>query len=125
MLLRTDHPSSTDPNAQAEMGRIPARALSSGELPAADKKYAAQMVASRTGLNQADAEQRLTDVFEQAKTAAAQAAEKAKEAAEVACKTGIDIALWAFVSLLVGATIGGDARDNMPVVPGSVRKAIP
>jgi len=125
MLFRTDHPSSTDPNAsQAEMGRIFARALSSGDLPPNDKTYAAQMVASRTGLSQADAEKRVNDVFDQAKSAAAQAAEKAKEAADAARKTGVYVALWAFVSLLVGAfsacymaTVGGHARDNMEVLP--------
>jgi hypothetical protein len=125
MLFRTDHPSSTDPTAsQAEMGRIFARALSSGDLPAGDKTYVAQMVASRTGLSQPDAEKRVTAVFDQAKSAAAQTAQKAKEAADVARKTGVYVALWAFVSLLVGAfsacfmaTVGGHARDNMPVLP--------
>ncbi len=128
MLFRTDHPSASDPNAsQAEMGRIFARALSSGELPAADKTYVAQTVASRTGLNQADAEKRVTDVFDQAKSAATQAADKAKEAADVARKTGAYVALWAFVSLLVGAfsacymaTVGGHARDDMSVLPRSM-----
>ena len=121
MLFRTDHPSaSTDQNAsQAEIGRIFARALSSGDLPAADKTYAAQVVASRTGLNQADAEKRVTETFDQAKDAAAKAAEKAKEAADAARKAGVYVALWMFLSLLVGAfaacymaTVGGEARDE-------------
>ena len=121
MLFRTDHPSaSTDANAsQAEIGRIFARSLSSGDLPAEDKTYAAQVVASRTGLNQADAEKRVAETFDKAKDAAAKAAEKAKEAADAARKTGIYVALWAFLSLLVGAfaacymaTVGGEARDE-------------
>jgi len=125
MLFRTDHPSaSTDQAAsQAEMGRIFARALSSGDLPAADKTYAAQVVASRTGLNQADAEKRVTETFDQAKSAAAQAADKAKEAAEMARKTGVAVSLWAFLALLVGAfsasymaTVGGEARDDKTVI---------
>ena len=121
MLFRTDHPSaSTDQAAsQAEMGRIFARALSSGDLPAADKTYAAQVVASRTGLSQADAEKRVTETFDQAKSAATQAADKAKEAADAARKTGVAVSLWAFLALLVGAfsgsymaTVGGEARDE-------------
>lgn len=121
MLFRTDKPSaSADQNAsQAEIGRIFARGLSSGDLPAADKTYVAQVVASRTGLSQADAEKRVTETFDQAKNAAAQVAEKAKEAADAARKTGVYVALWVFISLLVGAfsaaymaTVGSEARDG-------------
>jgi hypothetical protein len=121
MLFRTDHPpASADQNAsQTEVGRIFARALSSGDLPAADKTYVAQIVASRTGLAQADAERRVTETFDQAKSAAAQAAAKAKEAADAARKTGVAVSLWAFLALLVGAfsaaymaTVGGETRDQ-------------
>jgi hypothetical protein len=121
MLFRTDHPStSVDQNAsQAEIGRIFARALGSGDLSAADRTYVAQVVASRTGLSQADADRRVSDTFGQAKNAAAQGAEKAKEAADAARKTGVYVALWMFLSLLVGAfsacymaTVGGEARDD-------------
>jgi hypothetical protein len=118
MLFRGDH--SPDPNAsQGDVARIFARALSTGDLPAPDKSYVAQVVASRTGLNQQDAEKRVGDVYDQAKAAAAQAADKAKQAAEVARKTGVYIAFWTFIALLVGAfsasfmaTVGGHARDN-------------
>ncbi len=121
MLFRTDHPAASGDTAAttAETGRIFARALASGDLPAADKTYVAQVVASRTGLSQADAEKRVTDVFDQAKSAAAQAADKAKAAADAARKTGIFVSLWAFASLLVGAfaasymaTVGGRTRDE-------------
>ena len=43
-------------------------------MPAADKTYAAQVVATSAGISQADAEKRVADVFDQAKAAAAQAA---------------------------------------------------
>jgi hypothetical protein len=121
MLFRTDHPAAQGDTAatQTELGRIFARALASGDLPAADKTYVAQVVAARTGLSQADAEKRVTDVFDQAKNAAAQAADKAKSAADAARKTGIYVSLWAFASLLVGAfaasymaTVGGRTRDE-------------
>jgi hypothetical protein len=57
MLFRADHPdTSGDPAAaRAEVGRILATDALSGEMPAADKAYVAQVVAARTGLSQADA----------------------------------------------------------------------
>lgn len=124
MLLRSDHPPQGDQAAAtAEAGRILARALYSGDLPAADKTYLAQLVASRTGMSQPDAENRVTEVFNQAKSAKDQATQKAKEAADAARKAGIYVALWAFISLLVGAfsasymaTVGGRQRDEAPLV---------
>jgi hypothetical protein len=123
MLLRSDHPAQGDQAAAtAEAGRILARALYNGDLPGADKTYLAQLVAGRTGLSQPDAEKRVADVFDQAQKAKQQAADKAKEAADAARKTGVYVALWAFISLLVGAfsasymaTVGGRQRDEIPL----------
>ena len=123
MLWRSDHPPQGDQgSAQAEAARILARALYSGDLPAPDKTYLAQLVAGRTGMSQPDAEKRVDDVFNQAKSAKAQATDKAKQAAEAARKTGVYVALWAFISLLVGAfsasymaTVGG-RQNEAPLV---------
>lgn len=122
MLWRSDKPAQGDQAATAEGGRILTRALYNGDLPAADKTYLAQLVASRTGLSQPDAEKRVADVFDQAQKAKQQAADKAKEAADAARKTGVGVALWAFISLLVGAfsasymaTVGGRQRDEAPL----------
>ena len=123
MLLRSDHPAQGDQAAAtAEAGRILTRALYTGDLPAADKTYLAQLVASRTGLSQPDAEKRVADVFDQAQKAKQQATDKAKAAADAARKTGVYVALWAFISLLVGAfsasymaTVGGRQRDEAPL----------
>ena len=123
MLWRSDHPAQGDQAAAtAEAGRILTRAVYNGDLPAADKTYLAQLVASRTGLSQPDAEKRVADVFDQAQKAKQQAADKAKEAADAARKTGVGVALWAFISLLVGAfsasymaTVGGRQRDEAPL----------
>jgi hypothetical protein len=124
MLLRSDHPAqgADQAAATAEAGRILTRALYNGDLPAADKTYLAQLVASRTGMSQPDAEKRVADVFDQAKSAKAEAADKAKAAADAARKTGVYVALWAFISLLVGAfsasymaTVGGRQRDESPL----------
>lgn len=120
MMLRTDHPPIGDQTPTVmETRRILARALASGELPAADKTYLATVVFNRTGNSTADSEKRVADVFAQAKAARDEAATKAKEAADAARKTGVYAALWAFVSLLVGAvsasymaTVGGRMREE-------------
>ena len=120
-LFRADHPASVqDPNAgTAEAGRILAYDAVSGDVSSDDKKYLAQLVATRTGLSEADSEKRVTDVVDQAKRAKDAAADKAKAAADATRKTGVYVALWAFVSLLVGAfaasymaTVGGRVRDE-------------
>ncbi len=123
MLWRSDKPAQGDQAAAtAEGGRIMARALYTGDLSAPDKTYLAQLVATRTGLSQPDAEKRVTDVFDQAKKAKQEAADKVKAAADAARKTGVYVALWAFISLLVGAfsasymaTVGGRQRDEAPL----------
>jgi len=120
VMLRTDHPPIGDQTPiLMETRRVLARALVSGELPDADKAYLATVVFNRTGMSTADSEKRVTDVFAQAKSARDEAATKAKEAADAARKTGVYAALWAFVSLLVGAvsasymaTVGGRMRDE-------------
>jgi len=78
----------------------------------ADRSYVAQLVAARAGLSPADAEKRVSDV-----------ADRAKAAADAARKTGVYVALWAFISLLVGAfaacgmaTVGGRIRDELSLV---------
>ena len=89
-----------------------------GEMAPGDKAYLVQLVANRTGLSDADAEQRVAQVTTAAKLAADAAAAKAKEAAETARKAGAYTSLWVFISLLVGAfyaslaaTWGGKQRD--------------
>jgi len=106
-----------------EAGRIVAAALSKGDLVPADKTYLSQWVAARTGLNQSDADKRVTETFAQAKAARAEAEAKAREAAEAARKAGASLSLWVFVSMLAGAfcasyaaTIGGRQRDSIAVV---------
>jgi hypothetical protein len=124
-LFRTAHsssPSSEVPTSM-EAGRIVTAALSKGDLAPADKTYLSQWVAARTGLNQSDAEKRVTETFAQAKAARAAAEAKAREAAEAARKAGAYLSLWVFVSMLAGAfcasyaaTIGGRQRDSIAVV---------
>jgi hypothetical protein len=124
-LFRTAHSSSASAEVPTSMeaGRIVAAALSKGDLAPADKTYLSQWVAARTGLNQSDADKRVTETFAQAKAARADAEAKAREAAEAARKAGAYLSLWVFVSMLAGAfcasyaaTIGGRQRDSIAVV---------
>jgi len=95
--------------ARSELDRLFASHLSTGEeFSAADRSYLAQVVAAHTGLIQADAEKRVSQVIEQAKSAV-----------DSARKAGARFALWLTASLLLGAfsaslaaTEGGGLRDG-------------
>jgi hypothetical protein len=111
-LLRADPAANRaplDPAARGEILRIFALSLrDGGDLAAPDRAYVAQVVAARTGLSQADAEKRVTDVIIQAKTAL----DNARSAAA-------HLSLWLTASLLIGAfcaslaaTEGGQLRDG-------------
>src|SRR5664279_948880 len=105
----------TDLNAiqmRAEADRIFAHALRDGSMSQTDNVYLARLISARTGLNEADAQRRVTDVFAQA-----------QEAAETTRKAIAHLSLWLFVALLSGAfcasyagTIGGRQRDHMRAV---------
>jgi hypothetical protein len=125
MLFRSEQASTSGDASQqkAEVGRIVARSLASGQLSDDDKNYVAGIVARQTGLSQPDAVKRVDDVIAKAKDAAKQAADKAKAAADSARKAAVYAALWAFIGLLVGglsasymATVGGRIRDDLPAL---------
>jgi hypothetical protein len=104
-------PDSNSTSVRGEAGRIIANALRQGDI-SADKSYLAQLVAARTGLSQADAEKRVSDVFA-----------RAQQTADTARKTVAHSLLWAFLALLIGAfcasfaaTIGGRQRDHVVIV---------
>lgn len=110
-------PATTD--RSAEVTRIFANALQSGELAESDRQYLGQLVAEKTGLAQAEAEQRVTDTFTRTRQSIDQAAAKAKQLADDARKASALLALWLVVSLFVGAfvasfaaTLGGRLRDS-------------
>jgi hypothetical protein len=124
LLLRTDRAGvNAQPAVRSEVGRIMAVALRKGTLTSADRTYAAQVIASQTGLSQQDAQLRVDAVFAQAKSVAADAELEARIAADDARKAVAKTSLWIFVALLVGAfcaslaaTVGGRQRDNLVVV---------
>ncbi|PLY40784.1 hypothetical protein CSZ94_19320 [Janthinobacterium sp. ROICE36] len=108
---------------RVEIGKIFATSLSTGSLAADDRAYLGQVVASRTGLTQAEAEARVDAVYARTAKAAADAKAAAQQAAETARKAGAHTALWMFVALLLGAfvaslaaTFGGHQRDHERVL---------
>jgi len=120
MLRRPGKPAEPGVDRDAtsrEVARILARAPA-GELSQGDRRYLALLVADRTGLAPTDAEQRVTETTTAARLATDAVQANAREAAEVARHATASMALWVFVSLLLGAfcsalaaTWGGRQRD--------------
>jgi hypothetical protein len=113
-LFRSDSAKldSSDSYVRGVTGRIFANALRQGDLSAADRGYLDHLVAMQTGLNQTDADKRISDVFA-----------RAQQTAEMARKALAHLLLWTFLALLIGAfcasfaaTIGGRQRDHVVVV---------
>jgi hypothetical protein len=109
-LLRPNNPAPGGDVAasRSELSRIFASSLRSGEFKPADRSYVVKVIAARTGLSEADADKRLTDVVNDAKAAA-----------DAARKAAMQLAFWLTASLLIGAfsaslaaTEGGGLRDG-------------
>jgi hypothetical protein len=100
---------SADPATRAEVTRLLAKSFRDKvDLTSADRSYLSQVVASRTGLSQADADKRVNDVLVQAKSDV----DKARSAAA-------KLALWLTAALFAGALAaslaaieGGQLRDR-------------
>jgi hypothetical protein len=98
-------------SVRGEIGLILANGVREGGLPDADRKYLARVVASRTGVTEADAEARVDDAFA-----------RARQTADSARKAIAHSMYWTFLALLIGAfcasfaaTIGGRERDRVTV----------
>ena len=113
-LFRTDAVSPPATPAGANDARAEATRLwtstfnAGGDLVPADRSYLARLIASQTGMSQADAEKRLNDVIVEAKAAA-----------DSARKGAAKLAFWLTASLLFGAFAatlaaveGGQLRDG-------------
>lgn len=116
-LFRSDRPDANASSAdlRAETSRILVNGVRNGSVPEADKTYLSQMIATRTGISQADATKRIDDTVAQLKTAE----EKAKQAADATRKAGSYFSIYSFASSLIGAFIacvaaalGGRHRDE-------------
>jgi hypothetical protein len=98
-----------------ELGRLLGPALrKGGDISPANRTYVAKVVAARTGLSQAEAERRVSEVITQA-----------KQTADEARKATAKLMLWLAGSMLagalaamLGATEGGVLRDSKWYEPG-------
>jgi hypothetical protein len=101
-------PNATDPGAaRREIAGILTKGIADGDVAGPDRTYVAQVVAARTGLSQADADKRVSNVIDQAKTDL-----------DTARKAAAKLSLWLTAALLTGAfagslaaTQGGKVRD--------------
>jgi hypothetical protein len=104
-------------DARAEATRILARSLSSGDVPAADRTYLAQLVAARAGVSDTDAQKRVDDTIAQVQadeTKARQAADTARKASSAASIfTALSMVIGAFIAC-AAAALGGQLRDMHP-----------
>jgi hypothetical protein len=113
-LFRTDgsKPEGENASVTREASTIFATSLKEGDLSASDKTYLDQLVMSRTGVSQSEADKRVSEAFL-----------NAKSSAEAARKAIAHTLLWTFIALLIGAfcasfsgTIGGRQRDHVVLV---------
>lgn len=107
-------PGGSEQASTAEVTRILTNGLATGQLPAEDSKYVAQVVSQRAGISQQEAEKRVNETFASLK----KKADEAKEAADKARKAAAAASLLLFISLLIGAFLaswmaiyGGRRRD--------------
>jgi hypothetical protein len=117
-LFRSNNPADGNKaDSEAETGRILAKSLQGAQivLSPADKTYVAQTVAARTGIPQADAEQRVDTVVVQINDASL----KARQAADTARKRSAQLSIVGALAMLIGAFIasvsaalGGGIRDE-------------
>ena len=101
-----------------EVIRIFARAMQTGTLPDEDKRYVGQLIAEHTDLSQQDAEQRVSQGFEELQTTLNEVEATARQVADEAREAAAYGSLWIFVTLLMGAftaslmaVFGGRRRD--------------
>jgi hypothetical protein len=112
-LLRSDTPapqnSGNPADSRGELVRLFTTSFHNGtDLNPADRTYVAKVVSSRTGLSQADADKRVTEVTTQVKSDL-----------DIARKNAMQLAIWLTLSLFIGAfsaslaaTEGGGLRDG-------------
>jgi hypothetical protein len=116
-LFRSDsvNASASDQDVIAQATRILANGLRNGDVPPADRTYLAQLVATKTGISQTDAQKRVDDTVLGAK----EAETKARKAADTARKATATFAIFSALSLMIGAFVacaaaayGGKIRDE-------------
>lgn len=120
-LFRASQPGAANPNGESneqaaqEVTTIVGNAITTGQLPAGDRDYLAQLVAARTNVSVDDARTRVDQAFAKAR----EAAQRAQQAADEARKAAAKLALFTALSMLIGAFVaaagaayGGHLRDD-------------
>lgn len=119
-FLRAGTPGAEPPSSAArdEITRVLVSSLTDGALSDEDRQYLASVISARTGLDQAQAQQRVDALWTQVQQAEA----KAREIADKARRVGMIAAFMTAATLLVsavaayyGAVLGGNHRDNQVV----------
>ena len=115
-LFRADHLNTSEHELRVQASAILAAALVNHTLSETDRAYLAQLVSWQTGLGSSDALLRVRDVISQI-----DATEQAvRQNADAARKAASSVALFTFLSLLmgafvacIGAALGGHHRDKI------------
>lgn len=104
---------SVDP--KTETAHLIANALTTGNVPDADRAYLVDQVAARTGVSQAEAQARVDSFI----SSVMQAQAKLKEEADAARKAAAQASIYLALSMLIGAfiasvsaAVGGRLRDE-------------
>jgi hypothetical protein len=108
-LFRSERrPDTVDPDARAEAGRIIMSGLGRREIASDDRSYLVRLVSSRTGLNAADADRRVSQIVTEARQASRQAR---ASAIIIGFMTAASLAAGAAAAWFA-AEIGGKHRDQ-------------
>jgi hypothetical protein len=107
-------PQSQSTEARAEASRLLTRSALTGGVSDADKTYLARLIASHTGLSQADAEQRVTTTLDEMKSAI----DRARRIGILASFLAASILLIGAVTAWWAASVGGKHRDEGTVWQG-------
>lgn len=104
--------SNNNAQASAEATRIFGVSVIQGRLSDEDRSYLATLVSERTGMSQAEAQQRVATTENQLR-------QNVKDAADKAAKAASMLSFWTFMALLMGAVaatvggiFGGSQRDE-------------
>lgn len=116
-LLRSPQPTAapTNENAHRELSGIFRNSMTAAEFPAADREYAARVVAAQTGITQEEALTRVDATVAKAAELKAEAKDKAEKARKASAAfsifTALSMMVGAFIAA-VAAALGGVHRDD-------------
>jgi len=112
-LFRTSagaEPKGNATSVREETGHILAEGLATGEVPPGDRSYLTQLVAAQTGVSDADAQRRVDDAIDRVK----RGADAARHTSELAAIfAALSMVVGAFIAC-VSAAVGGGIRDLHP-----------